>query len=77
MLTTLSEITFENSCGDCKHRRVQGCSAYANIPYEIAEGQVSHDTVRSDQQGDFVYEKGNPDPDLYFESLEDPEDLEY
>jgi len=76
MLKILSDITFDNSCGDCKNRRVFGCAAYANIPYEITSGQVSHDTVRSDQQGDFVYEKGNPDEDVYFDSLEDPEDLE-
>lgn len=63
-------------CLKCKHALMDGgCKAYPNgIPYEIANGSEPHDTVRDDQEGDFVFEKGvselmaifeNIDPDLY------------
>lgn len=59
-------------CLKCKHALMGGgCKAYPNgIPYEIANGTVSHDKVRSDQVGDFVFEKGLSEMDLFIRDTE-------
>ena len=52
-------ISNNTSYAICKHRLLFGCKAYAEIPYEIAEGIEIHDKVRPDQKGRFIFELGD------------------
>ena len=48
-----------NQCGDCKHLDLHWpwkCAAYPEqVPPDIFSDQVAHDTVRADQQGEWVF----------------------